>query len=219
MREVDARGLDCPQPVILTRKAFLEAPGETLLVIVDNQVARDNVLKMTQSLGGSPEVEQSGDEFRIYVRPGEVIGGSEGAATTPVRSPGSIYGSSTSFHSSPAIMSTVGNGTVVLLKSAALGQGSEELGRVLMKSFLYTLRESPEGITTVICLNSGVYLTCEGSDSLEHFESLEKEGVEILSCGTCLDFFNLKNSLKVGKVSNMYSILELLQRASKVIAF
>jgi selenium metabolism protein YedF len=100
-----------------------------------------------------------------------------------------------------------------------LGQGSGDLGRVLMNSFLYTLRESSEGITAIIFLNSGVYLTCEGSENLEHLEALEKEGVEILSCGTCLDFYNLKNRLKIGKISNMYSIVELLERAGKVLSF
>ncbi len=219
MIKIDARGLDCPQPVVLARRAFLESPGETFLVLVDNQVARDNVLKLTQSLGGSPEVEQSEGEFRIYVRPDAARSGSEGAPASTHNPSGIIYGGSTAFQSASNLLPGVGNQTVVFLKSAVLGEGSEALGRVLMKSFLYTLRESSEGIGTVICLNSAVYLTCEGSEVLEHLEFLENEGVEILSCGTCLDYYNLKNSLKVGSISNMYNILEVLQRAAKVLTF
>jgi selenium metabolism protein YedF len=205
--------------VVLARKAFLESPGETFLVLVDNQGAKDNVLKLTQSLGGSSEVEQSEGEFRIYVRPDAARSGSEGAAASTVNPSGIIYGGSAAFQSVSGLPSPVASQTAVLLKSAGLGEGSEALGRVLMKSLLYTLRESPEGIGTIICLNSAVYLTCEGSEVLEHLEFLENEGVEILSCGTCLDYYNLKNSLKVGSISNMYNILEVLQRAGKVLAF
>ena len=219
MIKIDARGLECPQPVVLARKAFLESPGETFLVLVDNQVARDNVLKLTQSLGGSPEVEQGEGEFRIYVRPGEAGSDADGVPASTLNPSGIIYGGSTAFQSASSLLSNVGSQTAVLLKSAYLGEGSEELGRVLMKSLLYTLRESSEGISTVICLNSAVYLTCEGSEVIEHLEFLENEGVEILSCGTCLDYYNLKNSLKVGSISNMYSILEVLQRAAKVLTF
>lgn len=219
MIEIDARGLQCPQPVLLTRKALLESPGETILVLVDNQVARDNVLKLTQSLGENPEVEQGKEEFRIYIRPDAARRGSEGGPLPTLNSGAIIYGGSTAFQPASSLLPGVGSQTVILFKSPGLGEGSAELGRVLMNSFLYTLRESAEGIEAIILLNSAVSLTCEGSEVLEHLESLENRGVEIISCGTCLDYYDLKNSLKVGSISNMYNIWETLQKAAKVLIF
>jgi len=98
-----------------------------------------------------------------------------------------------------------------------LGRGDDTLGNVLIKSFFYTLNENDVVGKTLIFLNSGVKLTCSGSEVLEHLMSLEKRGTEILSCGTCLDFYGLKEKLCVGKITNMYHILELLIKAPKVI--
>ncbi len=93
-----------------------------------------------------------------------------------------------------------------------MGGGSEELGKILMKSFMYTLTEATPFPSTLLFYNSGVYLTCEGSEVLEDLKTLEAEGVEIISCGTCLDFYNIKEKLQVGEISNMYTIYEKLKK-------
>jgi selenium metabolism protein YedF len=106
---------------------------------------------------------------------------------------------------------------VVFIDTDSLGRGSEELGRILMRSFLQTLEQSEVQPKKVILINSGVKLACEGSDVLEDLQELAGKGAEILSCGTCLDYFAIKKKLMVGKVSNMYEILNSVAQAGKVI--
>jgi selenium metabolism protein YedF len=106
---------------------------------------------------------------------------------------------------------------VVFIDTDSLGRGSEELGRVLMRSFLQTLEQSEVHPQKIILINSGVKLACEGSEVLEDFQELSAKGTEILSCGTCLDYFGIKKKLSVGRVSNMYEILSSLSQAGKVI--
>ena len=98
-----------------------------------------------------------------------------------------------------------------------MGKGSEELGKILMKSFVYTLTEATPYPSTLVFFNSGVYLTCEGSEVLEDLRKLEAEGVEIISCGTCLDYYEIKDKLKVGEISNMYTIYEKLKNPTNTI--
>jgi selenium metabolism protein YedF len=108
--------------------------------------------------------------------------------------------------------------TTILVKSNLLGVGAEELGQILMKSFFYTLTQDEQSLpTTLVFLNTGVRLTSEGSPVLAHLQDLAAKGVEVLSCGTCLDFYGLKEKLVVGRVSNMYEINEKLKAAGKVI--
>ena len=108
--------------------------------------------------------------------------------------------------------------TVIFVSSSELGRGSAELGEILIKSFMYTLVESDTPPQTMVFVNSGVKLTTENSPVLEHLITLNQRGVEILSCGTCLDYYKLKEKLCVGQVSNMYTIYEKLSKAAKVIS-
>lgn len=183
---IDARGLSCPQPVILTKKA-LEA-GDSVTTVVDNQAALENVSRLAQSLGYNVEVEQQGKDYHIHI---------EKTGTGPDQ--------------------VEYNYGVILITGQCFGRGDNVLGRILMKSFLYTLTQMKGAVNTIIFINSGVVLTSQGSEVLDHLLELEQLGVEILSCGTCLDFYNLKNQLIVGQVSNMYSILERVSAADKVI--
>lgn len=183
---IDARGLSCPQPVILTKKA-LEGGG-SVTTVVDNTAALENVSRLAQGLGYNVEVEQQGKDYHIHI---------EKTGTSPDQ-----------------IEYSHG---VILITSQYLGQGDDVLGRILMKSFLYTLTQMKDAVSAMIFMNSGVALTAQGSEVLDHLLELEQSGVEILSCGTCLDFYNLKNQLMVGHVSNMYSILERISAAHKVI--
>jgi selenium metabolism protein YedF len=192
--EVDARGQACPKPVIMTKKELDNIEEGVVVTIVDNEVAKNNVSKLAKSLGYEYKVEDKGEnEYVITIVKGE---GEVKEENTP----------------------TVQRGNkVVLFSSRTMGKGSEELGEILIKSFIYTLTESTPYPSTMIFYNGGVYLTCEGSPVLEDLKKLEKEGVEIISCGTCLDYYNLKDKLQVGEISNMYTIYDKMRNAAKII--
>jgi selenium metabolism protein YedF len=188
-RIIDARGLDCPQPVVLTKRAMDEAGGEDLLTLVNTDIALENVSKLAHSQGYQVEVEHQGNDYHIHM----------------------------SRQSHATESSAIGDGQVaVLVTSNLFGQGEAELGQVLMKSFLVSLNELSQ-LNEMVFMNSGVYLTTEGSPVLEILRALEAKGVQIYSCGTCLDYYQLKDKLKVGQVTNMYSAMEILTGASKCI--
>ena len=98
-----------------------------------------------------------------------------------------------------------------------MGNGEEQLGKILMKSFIFALTKQDQLPEIILCYNSGASLTCEDSDSLEDLKSLEAEGVKILTCGTCLDFYGLKEKLAVGGFTNMYEIVEIMESAGTIV--
>lgn len=186
--EVDARGEACPRPVIMTKKE-LDKMGEGIITtIVDNEVAKENVSKLAASLGHEYKVDKKSDkEYYVHITKGEAT-----------------------IDSNVCIPDTFKDMTIAFA-SNTMGEGSEELGKILMKSFVYTVTEATPFPSTLIFYNGGVHLTCEGSEVLEDLKKLEEEGVEIISCGTCLDFFEIKDKLQVGEISNMYTIYEKLK--------
>ncbi|NPV29458.1 MAG: sulfurtransferase-like selenium metabolism protein YedF [Firmicutes bacterium] len=185
---VDARGLSCPQPVILTRRV-LEKGGQRVTAVVDSEVARDNIVKMARALACEVEVEREGSDYYIHITKPEDL--------APELDPRESL--------------------LILVTSESLGRGSEELGKLLMKNFFYTLTEQGGLGKVLIFLNSGVHLTCTGSPVLDYLYELEQDGAEVLSCGTCLDYYRLRDRLGVGEVTNMYTILEYLQKIPRVI--
>jgi selenium metabolism protein YedF len=197
-KRVDCRGLACPQPVIETKKALAEA--DKLIVLVDNPAAKENVKRFAESQECKVEVIEERGQFTLKIekqKPQE---------------------------KSPAKSELVGGqksekelGLVIFIDTDSMGRGSEELGKILLRSFLQTLEQSEVQPQKVILLNSGVKLACRGSEVLEDLQELGAKGVEILACGTCLDFFGLKKNLLAGKVSNMYEIINSLAQAKKVI--
>lgn len=188
--QIDARGLACPQPVIMTKKA-IEA-GKDCVVIVDNEAARDNVCRMAKSQGCEANVEEEGGCFRIRVTRGADRKTQESAA--PAAGP-----------------------TVVVFPCDRMGKGDDDLGKVLMRAFLHTLGEIAPRPDVMIFFNAGVKLTTDGSEVLEDLRALEKTGIRLLVCGTCLDFFGLKERLQAGMISNMYDIAETMLSAGKVV--
>lgn len=188
-RNIDARGLSCPQPVILTKKAMDEKNGQQIITIVDNPAALENVSKLAAGQGYSFTVEEQDDGTYIRMVPGAL----------------------------ETVSEDTGQDLVILVKSPYFGEGDNELGTILMKSWAYTLTEMSERLKALIFMNGAVDLTTEGSPILEHLAFLQEKGVEILSCGTCLDFFNKKDLLQVGQVTNMYTAMDLLSRAGKTI--
>lgn len=188
---IDARGMACPIPVVSTKKILESIRVGSVTTIVDNDAAKENVVALARSMGCEVDVQEKQNEFYIQITKRE-----------------------TSLHNEEHEPVA----TVMLVSSAELGRGSKELGNVLMKSFMFTLYESEIPPRTMLFINSGVYLTCENSPVLEHLMNLQKRGVEILSCGTCLDYFKIKEKLCVGQVTNMFTILEKMNNADKVIS-
>jgi selenium metabolism protein YedF len=194
-KEIDARSKACPEPVVLTKKA-LETHDE-VVVLVNDKVAEENVSRLAQGMGCSVSIERTGDEASLrIIRPSASAGESVGACT-------GFYGLS--------------GPVVVVIASDCMGSGNDELGRVLMKSFLHTLAEGTLKPEVMIFLNTGVKLAAQGSEVLDDLKALADAGVRVLACGTCLGFFKLKDKLGVGRISNMYDISETMLKAGKVI--
>lgn len=185
-REIDARGLACPAPVMKTRDALKGGAGE-IQVLVDNPTARDNVSRFASSQGLEVKVAEEGDCFRI------TITGAREAAETRV--------------GADAVREEAERRTVVVLSQDIMGRGDEELGTILIKAFMNTLAESDTLPWRILLFNRGVILAAREAETVEALKNLEQSGVEILVCGTCLDYFGLKEKLAVGTVSNMYDIL------------
>jgi selenium metabolism protein YedF len=199
---VDARGLSCPQPVLETKRALEEAHLDRFLVMVDNPTSRENVVRFAKNQGFDVQVkENSPDLFEITIqRLGQVA---EPSISVAAPSP----------EPTPNVMKNV-----IYVSGSTMGTGDDKLGIKLMRGFLRTLLDSEPKPWQMIFLNSGVYLTASDEEASEALILLEEKGVEILSCGTCLEHFELKEKLKVGKISNMYEIIETLNAATKVIS-
>lgn len=199
MKEIDARGLACPQPVILTKKA-LEV-NKSVMTIVDNETAKANMLKLAKKMKCEVAVKDESDGIRISMYRGELTKAEE--KVTSVSENEKTAGSD--------------GGMVYVFGKDTLGDGSDELGRILMKGFIYTLTEMDVPPAKVAFLNCGVNLTCNGSESIEDLKILESKGTEILSCGTCLNFFDMSDKLVIGEVSNMYDIVELIASGNNTV--
>ena len=192
MIKVNAIGDTCPIPVIKTKKAIQEAAGQgTIEVLVDNEIAVQNVTKMAASEGGNVTSEKIADkEYKITI----VL---EGAAK--------------------AEEEAADENLVVVVSSDRMGVGNDDLGKVLIKGFIFAVTQLEKLPKTMLFYNGGATLTAEGSDSLGDLKHLEEQGVEILTCGTCLNYYNLSDKLQVGSVTNMYSIVEKMAGADKII--
>ncbi len=197
---VDARGKLCPQPVIMTKKEA-DAGEKEITVIVDNETARENVLKFSNKLQFHAKAEEKSDGIYIYLNKEESSNCEAATDEAAADSLNKIKQDKKGF----------------VIGTDKLGKGSEDLGKILMKSFLYTLSETKPYPSFLIFLNSGVKLTTEGSESLDDLKKMEEAGVKIVSCGTCLDFFEIKSKLEVGKISNMYDIVETIAESDNAV--
>ena len=197
--KVNAIGDNCPIPVVKAKKAIDALEDAAIVEIsVDNEIAVQNVTKMVNQKNLEYTCEKVGqNHYVIKVQCGEVV---ESEATKEVVA---------------AIAKE--EKMVVVLSSDKMGEGDEELGKVLIKGFIYAITQFDKYPKAVLLYNSGVKLSSEGSDSIGDLKVLEDHGVEILSCGTCLNFYNLQDKLQVGKVTNMYSIVEELSGATNII--
>lgn len=212
MITVNAMGDICPIPVVKTKKALNELNGAGRIeVLVDNETAVKNVMKMAKSSGASAESEQLGErQYRVRITVGE-------AAAEQLKTANRTPAAETQSAEDEAAGCRTCVGTVVALGSDRMGEGSEELGRILIKSFIFALTQLDQLPDKILFYNGGAKLTVEDSESLKDLKELEAQGVEIMTCGTCLDYYGIKDKLAVGGVTNMYSIVETLQNAVSVI--
>lgn len=180
--EVDVRGLVCPEPVVLTKRALAAHKGETIAVLTDSPESRDNIIRFAQGAGCQVFwSERQPGGFAVEIRQGT--------------------------EQPPASEQT---NSVMVISSDEIGRGASELGRLLMSLFLRTLNELPTRPAHLLLVNSGVKLALAGSDQLPSLQSLAAAGVRIKVCGTCLDYFGVKDQVRVGTVSNMYEIAGIL---------
>lgn len=194
MPVIDCRGLACPQPVVTTKQALDQLKEGEMIVIVDNASSCNNVEQFVQSQGCPVEIKQEGQDF--YLRIQKTSSEDREKVTQPNEEIKRV---------------------VVYINSHVLGGGDEALGAILMRAFLKTLLDVSTKPHRLILINSGVRLASEGSEVLESLKKLSEEGIEILACGTCLDFYGLKEKLRVGTVSNMYDIAQSLLEADRLI--
>lgn len=187
---IDCRGLKCPQPVINTKKYFDALENGEALVIVDNEVAKNNISKLAQNSGFKYDVLEKEGFYEISIK--KEINGCE-------------------------IINSEHKKLTIVVSTDKLGFGNDELGTLLMKSYMYALSENDRVPDDLIFLNGGVKLTTDGSECVESIKRLQDKGVNILSCGTCLDFYNIKDKLLVGEISNMYTIIEKMNTAENTI--
>ena len=199
-KTVNAMGDVCPVPLVKAKNAIAELAGSGKVeVLVDNEIAVQNLEKMAQQKGyGFLEKEKKEKEYHVEFTVSETE-----TAETEEKTVCLV----------PAAKKT----KLVVLSADHMGEGAEELGKILMKSFLYALTQQDELPDTILCYNGGAKLTCEGSESLEDLKDLAARGVEILTCGTCLNFYGITEKLQVGSVTNMYDIVERMSSADRVI--
>jgi selenium metabolism protein YedF len=188
---VDARGLACPQPVVLTKKALEKA--DEVFVIVDNETAKQNVSRLADSRGFQVSVEKKGEATYLHLT--RKVSGLKKSSVTPAT-----------------------KSDVLLISSNTMGRGDDVLGNTLMRSFMHTLTEAETRPSRIIFMNSGVKLVARDSEVIDDLRALEKQGIEILACGTCLGYYNLKEAVEVGRVSNMYDITAALLDTDKIIS-
>ena len=200
MIQINAIGNACPLPVVKTKNAIKELDGAGIVeVLVDNEIAVQNLTKMANQKGYGVKSEKLEEKkYKVTMTIGDVREEAPEAETL-------------------SCIPDARENIVVAVSSACMGDGAEELGKTLLKGFLFALTQQDVLPRTILFYNGGAALTCEESASLEDLKTLEAEGVEILTCGTCLNYYGLTEQLKVGEVTNMYTIAEKLTQATKII--
>ena len=198
---IDCKGMACPLPVVNAKKASEElSAGDVLTVLVDNEIAVQNLTRFAEHKGFGVTAERKGEaEYAVVMNISGAAAKEEKDAEIA------------------CVMDSRRKGMLVVLSGNVMGTGDAKLGTSLMKAFVFALTKQDQLPDTILCYNTGAYLTCEGADTLEDLKLLESEGVTVLTCGTCLDFYSLKEKLAVGGVTNMYDIVERMENAAQII--
>lgn len=206
---VNAMGKPCPIPVVEAKKAAGEfTENGKLTILVDNEIAVSNLRKLADKSGYAVTSEKKAEnEYAVVMN--VVVGQKEEAPVVKEEEP---VEECVECQGDP-----IEKGLVVVLSSNQMGSGAEQLGKNLMKAFIFAVSKQDKLPETILCYNTGASLTCEDSLSLQDLKDMENEGVRIATCGTCLDFYGLKEKLAVGTVTNMYDIVETMEAAKKIV--
>jgi len=196
MKEIDARGLACPAPVLQTKAALDEGQLQGVSVLVDNAAAQQNVQRFLESQGFETRIAQDGADYRVMGSGAAAPASQPEAAATPQTDMKKI---------------------MVMCATDRIGFGDDELGKKLMVNFLRTLKEMGPELWRLVFVNNGVKLTVGGAAVLEDLQALEKSGLKVLVCGTCLDHFDLLERKQVGETTNMLDIVTAMQLADKIV--
>ena len=199
--EVNALGKQCPIPVVMTKKVIDQSgTGDEIEILVDNETAVNNLSRLANKTGCTFVSEKlEVKKYRVKMKVQTEQTGTE-------------------VKEEEVVCETPGQKVKVAVISAdVMGKGDDELGKVLIKGFLYALSQMETHVDTILFYNGGAKLTTEGSDSIEDLKKMEAEGTEILTCGTCLKHYGLMEKLLVGKVTDMYTITERMMGADKII--
>ncbi|MCE5219893.1 MAG: sulfurtransferase-like selenium metabolism protein YedF [Clostridium sp.] len=204
-KRIDAKGKNCPIPVIMAKKE-IDGGNNSFIVEVDNNIAVQNLQKLANSQDFISSLEEGNGIFKIYFSKDsdKVSGAEESEECNEILA------------KLEENKKDLGTWSVFIGKDI-IGAGSEELGKSLMKMYFYTISESHDLPKSILFMNDGVKVPTLNDQAIEHLKELEKNGVETLVCGACLNFYGLEEKLKVGKVSNMYDITNCMKEASKVI--
>jgi len=197
MKEIDARGLACPGPVLQTKAALQEKNPQNVRIVVDNTASQQNVQRFLESQGFQTTLDQNGADYLVM---GTC---NAGPAMQPRLSEKNKSGEKK---------------IMVICATDRMGFGDDDLGRKLMVNFLRTLKEMGNELWCLVFVNNGVKLTIDGSEVIEDLKNYEKEGIKILVCGTCLNHFNLLERKQAGETTNMLDIVTAMQLADKVIS-
>ncbi len=193
--EIDCRGLNCPIPVVNTKKYFDALESGVGVTVVDNEVAKNNVAKFAQGNGFNYEIEErEGNLYYITITKGEVTVEELNLKNSKEKE----------------------ETFTIVVGSDKLGNGDDKLGTALIKSYLFALSEAEVIPTNLVFLNAGVKLVVEGALTLDSLKRLVERGVNVQSCGLCLDFYGLKENLAVGEISNMYAIIEMMNKGKTI---
>ncbi len=197
---VDCTGMSCPQPVLMTRDALTATSAGVIEIFVDNEASRDNVARFGKSQGCEVAIVEENGKYRLTLIKTAT---SQAQADAPA---------------AEEYVCNPGAGLVYVFGSNTMGEGEEELGTLLMRAFIKTMKEISPLPAKLLFYNSGVFLTAKESDIIEPLRLLEEQGVEILSCGTCLDYYHLQDNLLIGKSTNMFEIMNSMVTAQKVVS-
>ncbi|MDD4568673.1 MAG: sulfurtransferase-like selenium metabolism protein YedF [Tepidanaerobacteraceae bacterium] len=190
---VDARGKTCSQPVLMIKKALESLDEGKIITAVDNDIAKDDVTKLIQNQKLNYSIKEESGVFEIIIEKGS--SGTEVTVPVTVEEPFKVNTLTDQYY-------------IIMITKDTLGEGAEELGKLLLRNYLYTLLEVDQLPLSLLFVNSGIYLTTEGSQVIDILKQFQEKGVEILSCETCLDYYQLKDKLLVGRVTNMHEIVE-----------
>jgi selenium metabolism protein YedF len=190
---VDTRGKSCPEPVILTKEALEKCSDDKIIIYTDSEVSKENIIRYLNSEGVKSEVQEKDNYFVITV-----VTGKTSTVTTKVSE-------------------KIKKGLIYYISSDAAGGGDCELGQKLIVNMISTIEKLDFLPENMFFLNTGTYLTTLNEKTIESLKKLADRGVRIFTCGTCLKYFKLEDCLKVGEITDTFSLLTALSHANNII--